>query len=518
MLVVTAAQMRALDQWTIAHGTPGPTLMERAGKGATAVLRRRWKRGRTVIVCGRGNNGGDGFVIARHLKRAGVPVDVWLAGAPDAVRGDAAQALKAWRKVGGRVRSCGPGDDLGDLRTQLAKASLVVDALLGTGLNAPVEGAHAALIDLMNAAAAPILAVDIASGLSSDTGRPLGAAVRATVTATFGHPKVGQVLHPGIEHTGELEVVDIGLAADGLATVGPTAHVLDPRTVGALIPRRPRDAHKGTFGHLLIVAGSRGKTGAAHLAAMGALRSGAGLVTVATPSECLPIVASMAPEYMTEPIDETPDGLDADAIDDLLEAARDVLAIGPGLGQAPGTRTFIQALVDRATLPLVIDADGLNAFAGQPDRLAGREGRDVIITPHPGEMARLVGMSIEDVQANRLEIARAFASTHHVYVVLKGHRTLIATPDGTIFINPTGNPGMATGGTGDVLTGMIAAWLAQLLDAEAACKLAVYLHGMAGDLAEADEGEASMTSGDLAAHIGDAILELTARRKVVEKT
>jgi len=226
----------------------------------------------------------------------------------------------------------------------------------------------------------------------------------------------------------------------------------------------------------------------------------------------------MGPEYMTVPVDENPDGLDADAVDDLLESARDVLAIGPGLGQGAGTRAFIHALVDRATLPLVIDADGLNAFAGEPDRLAGREGRDVIITPHPGEMARLVGMSIEEIQANRLEVARTFAQTHHVYVVLKGHRTLIATPDGTVFINPTGNPGMATGGTGDVLCGMIAAWVAQLLDAEAACKLSVYLHGLAGDLAEADDGEVSMTAGDLASHIGDAILELTARRKVVEKS
>ena len=249
------------------------------------------------------------------------------------------------------------------------------------------------------------------------------------------------------------------------------------------------DSHKGDYGRVLIVAGSRGKTGAAHLSALGALRSGAGLVTVATPACCLPIVAAMAPEYMTEPIDERHDGLDPACVDRVLEMARDVMAIGPGLGQAPGTRDFIRALVDRATMPLVIDADGLNAFVDDPDRLSGKDGRDLIITPHPGEMARLVGMSTDEVQASRLEIARNFAVAHHVYVVLKGHRTLVATPDEKVFINPTGNAGMATGGTGDVLTGMIAAWLAQLLDAEAACQLAVYLHGMAGDLAEADEGE-----------------------------
>jgi NAD(P)H-hydrate epimerase len=204
-------------------------------------------------------------------------------------------------------------------------------------------------------------------------------------------------------------------------------------------------------------------------------------------------------------------------VDRVLELARDVIAIGPGLGQGSSTGEFVRALVDRATMPLVVDADGLNAFVGSPERLAGREGRDVIITPHPGEMARLVGMSTDEVQASRLEIARNFATAHRVYVVLKGHRTLIATPEAKVFINPTGNAGMATGGTGDVLTGMVAAWLAQLLDAEAACKLAVYLHGMAGDLAEADEGEVSMTAGDVAGHLGDAIMELTARRKVVNR-
>src|SRR5262249_31796278 len=255
-------------------------------------------------------------------------------------------------------------------------------------------------------------------------------------------------------------------------------------------------------GRVLIVAGSRGKTGAAHLAAVGALRSGAGLVTIATPASCQVVIAAMAAEYMTEALAERDEGGDAVEAGRGIDMARDVMAIGPGLGQARSTREFIRQVVDRATMPLVVDADGLNAFAGAPDGLSGREGRDIIITPHPGEMARLVGMSTEEVQANRLDIARNFASAHHIFVVLKGHRTLIATPDGKVFINPTGNPGMATGGTGDVLTGMIAAWLAQLLDAEAACKLAVYLHGLAGDLAEADEGEVAMTSADVAGHLG----------------
>jgi NAD(P)H-hydrate epimerase len=265
---------------------------------------------------------------------------------------------------------------------------------------------------------------------------------------------------------------------------------------------------------VLIVAGSLGRTGAAHLAALGALRSGAGLVTVATPKSALPIIAAMAPEYMTEPLDETPSGtVDYAALERVLDMKADVIAVGPGLGQAPGTAAFVQGLVERAGVPLVLDADALNAFAEEPDRLVGRDGVDVVITPHPGEMARLLDTTIEAVQRDRLRHATEFAAAHRVHVVLKGHRTIIAGPENRAFINLTGNAGMATGGTGDLLTGMIAAWFGQLLDAEAACKLAVYLHGAAGDLAEADEGEVALVAGDLAARLGDAVLELTARRR-----
>jgi NAD(P)H-hydrate epimerase len=370
----------------------------------------------------------------------------------------------------------------------------------------------------VNGASIPVVAIDLPSGLSADSHQPIGDSIEAGLTVTLAAPKISLILPPAETRAGDIVIADIGIPADVIAGLdGPHVHLMTRGVMRELVGPRMPDSHKGDYGHVLVVAGSRGKTGAAHLAATGALRSGAGLVTVATPACCQPIVAAMAPEYMTEAVDERTDGLDPAAVDRVLEMARDVVAIGPGLGQGDGTREFIRALVDRATMPVVIDADGLNAFAGHPERLAGREGRDVIITPHPGEMGRLIGMSTDEVQASRLEIARNFATGHRVYVVLKGHRTLIAAPDGKVFINPTGNAGMATGGTGDVLTGMVAAWLAQLLDAEAACQLAVYLHGMAGDLAEADEGEVAMTAGDVAAHIGDAIMELTARRKVVEK-
>ncbi|MBF8300846.1 MAG: nnr [Acidobacteria bacterium] len=305
-------------------------------------------------------------------------------------------------------------------------------------------------------------------------------------------------------------IADIGIPPDVLEGLdGPHIELLTPEQVRMLVEPRAPESHKGDFGRVTIVAGSRGKTGAAHLAAAGALRSGAGLVTVATPSSCVPIVASMAPEYMTEPLAEAGNGTVAlAAIEAVLELQHDVIACGPGLGRGPAVAEFVRALIDRSAVPLVLDADALTALADDPSGLVGREERDVIITPHPGEMARLIGTSVEEVQANRIQIAADCASTRRLYVVLKGHRTIIATPEGHVFINPTGNAGMATGGTGDVLTGMIAAWLAQLLDAEAACRLAVFLHGAAGDLAEASEGQVAMTATDLVGCLGEALQKL----------
>jgi NAD(P)H-hydrate epimerase len=299
---------------------------------------------------------------------------------------------------------------------------------------------------------------------------------------------------------------------------GPQIHLLTRDRMRALIQPRAPEAHKGDFGRVLVVAGSVGKTGAAVLSAQGALRSGAGLVTVASPRACQPVVAAHGIEYMTEGLDDTPEGtVHFSAIEHVLGIDADVIVAGPGLGRGEGVTTFVRELLDKFEGPLVLDADALNAFADEPALLVGREGRDIILTPHPGEMARLVGCSVDDVQADRLGIASDFARRHKVYVVLKGYRTVVVTPEGTVFVNPTGCPGMATGGTGDVLSGMIGAWLAQLLDAEAACKLAVYLHGSAGELADADSGEISMTAGDLVDHIGDAILEVTARRRVAAK-
>jgi len=523
MRVLNSAQMREADRRTIDDiGIPSLVLMENAGRQTVAAMEAvhsDLSERQVAVLCGRGNNGGDGFVVARTLAQRGVDVSVFLLGRVADVRGDARTNLEILGRLGITVVEVADSQAWELHFSEVSDCTLIVDAIFGTGLNAPLSGLIESVVADVNASGIPIVAIDLPSGLSADSPEPIGPSIEAGLTVTLAAPKLPLVLPPAEMRAGDIVIADIGIPGEVLDSVeGPRVDLLTRGSMRELITPRTADSHKGDYGRVLIVAGSLGKTGAAHLSAIGALRSGAGLVTIATPASCQQVIAAMAPEYMTEALSETADGLDAEGVDRVLEWARDVVAIGPGLGAAASTREFVRQLVDRATMPMVIDADGLNAFAGDPDRLAGREGRDIIITPHPGEMGRLVGMSTDEIQSSRLEVARNFAVSHHVYVVLKGHRTLIATPDEKVFINPTGNPGMATGGTGDVLTGMIAAWLAQLLDAEAACKLAVYLHGMAGDLAEADEGEVSMTASDVAGHLGDAMLELTARRKVVDRS
>jgi len=515
--------MREADRLTIEEiGIPSLVLMENAGRQVVAAIESvhgELLEGRVAVLCGRGNNGGDGFVVARTLIQRGVDVAVFLFGLVSDVRGDARVNLEILGRLGLTIVEVADSQAWELHSSELGHCTLIVDAIFGTGLNAPLTGLLETVVADVNAAGLPIVAVDLPSGLSADSHEPIGDSIEAGMTVTLAAPKLSLVLPPAETRAGDIVIADIGIPGHVIEQLdGARVELMTRSGMRELITPRAPDSHKGDYGHVLVIAGSRGKTGAAHLSGVGALRSGAGLVTVATPRCCQQTVAVMAPEYMTEAIDETADGLDPAAVDRVLELGRDVIAIGPGLGRAKNTAEFIRTLFDRATTPLIVDADALNAFSSDPDRLRGREGRDVIITPHPGEMARLVGMSTDEVQASRLEIARNFAVSQHVYVILKGHRTLIATPDEKVFINPTGNAGMATGGTGDVLTGMIGAWLAQLLDAEAACKLAVYLHGMAGDLTEADEGEVSMTAVDLVRHLGDAVLELTARRKVVEKS
>ena len=519
MRILTAAQMREADRFTIEEiGIPSLVLMENAGRQLVAALEAAHEaelNGRVAVLCGRGNNGGDGFVVARTLLQRGIDAAVFVIGALAEVRGDARINLDILGRLGVTVVEINDEQSWELHFSEIAQCSLIVDAIFGTGLTSPVSGMMETVIADVNASDIPIVAIDLPSGLSADTSQLIGDCIDASMTVTLAAPKLPLVLPPAEAYAGDVVIADIGIPYEVIESVeGRYVELLTPEQLRTLIEPRAADSHKGDFGRVTIVAGSRGKTGAAHLAGMGALRSGAGLVTVAVPASCLPIVASMAPELMTEPLAEDAAGtLDAAAIDHVLELAQDVIVCGPGIGRGAGAAAFVRALLDRATVPLILDADAITVLADDPGRLVGKEERDVIITPHPGEMARLIGSSIEDVQANRLETASDFATTHRVYVVLKGHRTVVATPEGRLFINPTGNPGMATAGTGDVLAGMIAAWLAQLLDAEAACRLAVFLHGAAGDMAEAAEGQVAMTATDLLSQLGDALTGLSGRGK-----
>jgi ADP-dependent NAD(P)H-hydrate dehydratase / NAD(P)H-hydrate epimerase len=518
MRVLNTQQMREADRRTIDEiGIPAIVLMENAGRQAVAAMEAAFEDLTTShvgVLCGRGNNGGDGFVVARTLIQRGVETSVFLLGSVAEVRGDARTNLEVLGRIGLTVVEIANAQAWELHFSEISQCDLLVDAILGTGFHGQLSGLLETVVADVNGLGVPVVAIDLPTGVSADSHEVDGEAIEASMTVTLGAPKIPLILPPADAHGGDLVIADIGIPLPILDEVeGPYIEILTRERMRDLVPARAADSHKGDFGRVLIVAGSMGRSGAAHLAALGALRSGAGLVTIATPRSSVPIIAAMAPEYMTEPLDETTSGtVDYSALERVLDLKADVIAVGPGLGQSPGTAAFVQGLLERAGVPLVFDADALNAFAGDPDRLVGRDGVDVIITPHPGEMARLLDISVEAVQHDRLRHATEFAASHRLHVVLKGHRTIIAGPDNRAFVNLTGNSGMATGGTGDLLTGMIAAWFAQLLDAEAACKLAVHLHGAAGDLAEADEGDVALIAGDVASRLGDAIMELTARR------
>src|SRR2546422_551747 len=511
--------MREADRHTIEEiGIPSLVLMENAGRQVVAAIETAFDeclKGRVAVLCGRGNNGGDGFVVARTLLQRGVECAVFVIGAVSDVRGDARANLDILGRLGVTVVEINDEQAWELHSSEVSRCTLIVDAVFGTGLKSPLAGMLETVVADVNASGIPTVSIDLPSGMSADTPHLIGDCIDASMTVTLAAPKLPLVLPPAEARAGDVVIADIGIPGDVIDGLeGPHIELLTREDVRALIEPRSADSHKGDFGRVLVIAGSRGKTGAAYLAALGALRSGAGLVTVATPASCLPIVSSLAPEFMTEPLEDTRDGqVAAAAVERVLEFEQDGIACGPRLGRGASGAEFGRTLLDRSEVPLVLDADALTVLAEDPGRLVCREERRVIITPHPGDMARLIGSSSDEVQANRIEVAMDFATTHHLYVVLKGHRTVIATPEGHVFINPTGNAGMATGGTGDVLTGMIAAWLGQLLDAEAACRLAVYLHGAAGDLADASEGEVSMIASDVLVHLGDALGELTGRQK-----
>src|SRR5918995_1548331 len=519
MRVLNTQQMRDADRRTIEDiGLPSIVLMENAGRQTVAAMEAAFETlstSRVAVLCGRGNNGGDGFVVARTLAQRGVEALVFLLGSVAEVQGDARVNLEILGRVGVTVVEVTNAQEWELHFTEVSECDLIVDAIVGTGFHGPLTGLLETVVADVNGLGVPVVAIDLPTGVSADSHEIEGEAIEASMTVTLAAPKVPLILPPADVYGGDLVIADIGIPGSVIDELdGPWLELLTRERMRELVPARAADSHKGDFGRVLVIAGSLGKTGAAHLVALGALRSGAGLVTIATPRSCVSTLAAMMPEYMTEALEETAAGtIEFGAADRVLDMKADIICIGPGLGQDPSTAAFVQAVVERSGVPLVVDADALNAFSGDPERLAGRDGVDVIITPHPGEMARLLNVSVEAVQHDRLEHAREFAAARRVHVVLKGHRTIIAGPEGRSFVNLTGNAGMATGGTGDLLTGMIGAWFAQILDPERACKLAVYLHGTAGDLAEADEGEAALIASDLAGRLGDAVMELTGKRQ-----
>lgn len=509
MKILTAAEMQRLDRLTTErYGVPSLTLMENAGRGVVESLEDSCAplaSQKIAILCGRGNNGGDGMVVARLLRERGLKPQVLLLADPKGLKGDAAVNFE-------RLAASGAPEIVENsaawqrICPQLADSTLIIDGLLGTGLTKPLEGFLLEVVRDINTrfSAARVVAVDLPTGICADRGELIGECVRADASVTFTAPKAAHVFPPACERVGKWVVKQIGTPPEALEDdPSLTLNLIRPEELAWLDEPRKPEAHKGNFGHVLILAGSVGKTGAAAMAAKAALRAGAGLVTVATAKSALPIVAALGMEYMTEPLPETDAGtislraLDYGKLDSLVEG-KSVLAVGPGIGNLPETAELVRTVVNRYDVPVVLDADGLNAFAGCMETLRA-DGRLRVLTPHPGEMARLTGASTADVLQRRVEVAREFAAQHKVHLVLKGFRTLTAAPDGQIWVNPSGNPGMATGGTGDVLTGLIAGLLAQY-PARRPTEVvvaAVYLHGLAGDLAVREKGEKSLIAGDL---------------------
>ena len=514
MKIVTAAQMQALDHRTITEAhIPGLTLMERAGTGVVTAMEHAYgplANKRVTIVCGKGNNGGDGFVVARLLRRRRARPSVLLLTDAKDLHGDAARMYRRFVQAAGSA-SVHANPSIDRVRSQLQSADLAVDAIFGTGLSSPVSGAYKIAIDLLNEISAekqyPVVAVDLPSGIHADTGAILGVAVRASLTVTFGLPKIGLYLGEGIDHAGQIRIADIGIPPSYTAAVESRISLITSERVRRLLPPRLPSAHKGTFGHAAIIAGSIGKSGAAAMATTAALRIGTGLVTAATPASVNPILEAKLLEAMTVPMPETEaKTLASLGLEQLVSFAnaRSAVAIGPGLTTHPDTTSLIQALLRRLEKPFVLDADGLNAVSEKTSLLNACKSCP-ILTPHPGEMARLEKTSAQSVNADRIGTATRFAEQHGVILVLKGARTIVARPDGHVAICPTGNPGMATAGTGDALTGIIVGLLAQQLSPWDAACAGTYLHGLAGDLAAGELGQAGMLAGDLIAHIPFAV-------------
>ena len=487
MDLVTAKEMQKMDFLTIdSFGIPGRVLMESAGRGATDFFLEKFsssQKKRVGVLAGKGNNGGDGFVIARYLAQKNFIVTVYLLAEKNGVKGDAEANLKLLVPLDIPLVEVVDETVFANYQTSMKHQDIWIDAILGTGLQSDVKGFFRIIIEFINNLKKPVFAVDIPSGLNSETGVPRGVCIKADATATFAFAKPGHFLFPGAYYTGELKIVDIGIPAHIARQVNPEQYLLTRDFICNSVLQRAPDAHKGTSGHLLVIAGSTGKTGAAALTATSAMRTGAGLVSVAIPGSLNSIMEGLVVEAMTHPLPESREGIiGRAAFEKIMELSSDkqCLALGPGLGTDPGTRELICSIISKSSVPVVLDADALNSIAGNLGILQHLK-IPVILTPHPGEMGRLINKTPGEINQDKIGCARDFAVRHKVYLVLKGARTVIASPDGGVYLNHTGNSGMASGGMGDVLTGIIAGLVTQGYPPETAACMGVYLHGSAAD-------------------------------------
>ena len=511
MNVLFPHRMKQYDEFAInTWGIPSTVLMENAGRTTYRLMKEHYlpARKRLAVFCGRGNNGGDGFVIARYALRDGHDVRLFLFGSPSDLRGDAKINMDLYRSLGGEIVP------LADQAPALAEATkncdLIVDAIFGTGLSKEVEGLEMAAIEAINGSGKPVVAVDIPSGLDAARGIPLGVVVNADRTYTYGYAKFGQLVYPGAAHVGRLTVVDISLPSFAETELGVDAYLIDGPMVSRCLAERAPSAHKGSYGHAAVIAGSAGKTGAAAMSAEAALRMGSGLVTLLVPSSLNPILEAKLTEVMTYPVEDHGTGFFAEASYDAVYQFvkdKDVIVIGPGLGQEAGTQALVRRLYAELDRPFVVDADGINAFVGHTDLIRARRA-NAVFTPHPGELARLLGTTPKEVNNDRFDVGRAFVERHGVNLALKGARTLIFGADGRVFINPTGNAGLAKGGSGDILTGFIGGLAAQAFALTDAACAGVYLHGYIADSWLEEHTDMDLVAGDLLSGLSKTIRDL----------
>lgn len=508
MKLATADTIREIDRAAVEdYGMTGLQLMENAGRVLAEAVIKEVESGaagasrRVVIIAGKGNNGGDGYVAARHLQNAGLNVMVFALAKPNELKGDAAVNSRIWARMGGATAGILTKADINKYASVVRHACVVVDAIFGVGLKKPVKGVYADVIEIVNSIGKRVVAVDVPSGIDAETGAVMGVAIRASLTVTMAMPKSGIYQFPGREYAGKIVVADIGAPAALVAEAGAASryNLITAHDVRALLRPRKADSHKGNYGHLFVLAGSPGRTGAACLCATGAMRAGAGLVTVGLPQGLEHIMEVKTTEVMTIGLPQTPEHTVGNISYEAACAAgkgKAAFVIGPGLGGNDEVKTLIKKVLKVFDAPMVIDADGLNAFVGCVGELRKAKS-PLVLTPHPAEMARLLNMKTPDVQADRVGAATRLSNMTRATVVLKGAATIVATPDGEIFINPTGNAGLATAGTGDVLSGMIGGFLSQGYDPVAAAVAAVFIHGSAADEVKATDGEAGMMAQDL---------------------